>query len=87
MNPFYAAHSTSLSALMDGEWSQISCRWSRGIDWNIHKVGRKWEIGGDLGRGFPLFKTKGAAYEAGSKLILAESRWRAHQRWEQERAA
>jgi len=83
-NPFYSAHSTSLSNLDDGEWSQISCRWGRGIDWNVAKVGKKWEITGRLGQGFPLFQTKTAAYEAASTLILAESSWRGHQRWEAE---
>ena len=68
---------TSLSVLTDGEWSQVSCRWARGINWNIHKVGKRhWEIGGRLGKGFPLFKTRTAAYNAGSTLILMESHHR-----------
>ena len=84
MNPFYSAYPTSLSGLDDGEWSQVSNRWSRGIDWNIHKMGKRWEVGGRLGQGAPLFKTKKEAYAYGSNLILAESCWRGHQRWEQE---
>ena len=88
MNPFYTAHSTSLSHLSDGEWSQVSCRWSRGTDWNVGKIGKRhWEVTGRLGQGAPLFTTKTAAYEYGSNLILAESRWRGHQRWEQEHRA
>jgi len=52
-------------------------RWGRGINWNVAKVGKKWEITGRLGNGFPLFKTKTAAYEAASTLswpkLLARS--------------
>lgn len=85
INPFYDAYETSLSKLDDGEWSQVSCRWSRGIDWNVHKVGKRhWEVAGRLGQGVRLFKTKTAAYEYGSNLILAESHWRGHQKWERE---
>jgi hypothetical protein len=43
----------------------------------VNRVGRKWEIAGYLGRGFPLFTTKAAAYNAATTLILAESSHRA----------
>lgn len=68
---------SSLGTLSDSEWNQLSARWGRGIDWIVHKVGRKWEIGGRLGQGFPLFTTKTAAYEMATNLILRESHHRA----------
>jgi hypothetical protein len=67
---------TSLSKLSEHDWSILSNRWARGIDWNIEKLGKKWHILGDTG-GFPLFKTKSAAYDALTNLILAESHHRA----------
>ena len=84
MNPFHDAHSTSLSSLADHDWSVVSNRWNRGCDWNIDKVGRKWQILGDIGKAFPLFTTKTAAYDAGSHLVIAESHWRAREQWERE---
>ncbi len=73
---------TSLSKLTDGEWSQVSCLWGRGIDWVVKKVGKKWVITDfmELSKGFPLFKTKKAACEAVTNLILRESRCRAEKR-------
>lgn len=81
------AHPTSLSHLSEAEWSQVSNRWSRGIDWNVHKAGSRWEIGGEHFQGFPLFRTKTAAYNAAETLILAESRWRGYQRLRAEMSA
>lgn len=72
--------STSLGALSDSEWNILRNRWSRGIDWNVEKIGRKWNI--HFG-GFPLFKTKKAAYEAGANLICAESK---HRYWKEHNA-
>jgi hypothetical protein len=83
MNPYYDAYETSLSRLSNHDWRILDSRWARGIDWIVYKVGKKWALIDDFGR-FPLFTTKKAAYEAGTKLILAESRWRAAQQWEQE---
>jgi hypothetical protein len=76
------AHSTSLSTLSDHEWHILSSRWSRGIDWTVCKMGRKWIINIDHPsfRAFPLFRTKTAAYDAATNLILAESRYRASRR-------
>ncbi len=71
---------TSLSGLSAGEWSQITCRWHRGIDWNIHKLGRQWLIGGRLGQGAPYFKTKKAAYAYADNLVCWEARYRSQNR-------
>ena len=67
---------TSLSSLSDGEWSQLSNQWARGIDWCVSKVGRRWNVSEAFGN-FPLFKTKSAAYKAVTTLVLWESRCRA----------
>jgi hypothetical protein len=71
---------TSWSRLPDGEWSQISCRWSRGIDWCVYKLGRKWVICCVFGGNWPLYKTKREAYEAVTNLVLIESHNRAYLR-------
>lgn len=74
---------TSLGALNDHDWNVLSNRWSRGIDWIVQKVGKRhWELIGfpTVNAGFPLFTTKTAAYDAGSKLILAESHYRSAKR-------
>ena len=69
---------TSLGKLSDHDWHVLSSRWSRGIDWNVAKVGKRhWRILGDVG-GFPLFSTKTAAFDAMSELICRES---AHRAW------
>ncbi len=69
---------TSLSVLPDHDWHILSSRWSRGVDWNINKVGKKhWEIAGRLGQGVQLFRTKTAAWKYGSNLICLESHHRA----------
>lgn len=71
--------STSLGELSNHDWQIMNSRWSRGIDWNVHKLGKRhWEVGGRLGRGAPLFKTKGAAYQYGENLICLEA---AHRSW------
>jgi hypothetical protein len=82
-NPFYDAYETSLSRLSDSQWAQLSNFWSRGSDWTVSKVGRKWLLSERFGN-FPLFKTKKEACEAASRLILAESRWRGKKRWDSE---
>lgn len=49
-------------------------RWVRGIDWVVTKSGRKWEI---LGYDYPeLFKTKKAAYDRATSMVLTQSRLR-----------
>jgi hypothetical protein len=84
-NPFHAAHDTSLSSLSDHDWQVLRSRWHKGIDWNVGKLGRFWQVTGDCFKGAPLFKTKKAAFDYASNLILAESHWRAHQEWEANR--
>lgn len=69
---------TSLSNLDSHSWAIISNTWAKGIDWIVGKVGRKWEIYGRLGQGFPLFTTKRAAYDAATALVIAESH---HRSW------
>ena len=69
-------HETSLSKLSDHDFQILKSRWNRGIDWIVHRCGRKWELISDFGN-FPLFDTKSAAYDAGTNLILIESRYRA----------
>jgi hypothetical protein len=69
-------HETSLSTLSSDDWQILRGRWARGIDWVVSKVGRRWALSESFGN-FPLFKTKSAAYEAASNLILAESAHRA----------
>jgi hypothetical protein len=68
---------TSLSKLSEHDWQIIRNRWARGVDWVVSKCGKKWQIMGDLGKGFPLFKTKKEAYEAATNLLLMESHHRA----------
>lgn len=79
-NQLEEVEETSLSKLTDGEWSQVSCRWARGIDWCVEKIGKKWGVSPGISKGFPLFKTKKAAYEAAETLVLWESRCRAQKR-------
>jgi len=70
---------TSLSKLSEGEWSQISNRWARGIDWVVMKKGSRWIITG-LGRishYFPTYKTKKVAYEVVTTIVLQEAHDRA----------
>ncbi len=83
MNPFYDAYETSLSKLSEHEWRILQSTWARGEDYWIYKVGKKWALIDAFG-GFPLFKTKTAAHDAGTKLILAESRHRRKLQWEEE---
>lgn len=74
------AHETSLSALSEHDWHILSNRWSRGADWCVSKLGSRWMIGETFGKSWPLFKTKRAAFDALSGLILAESAHRAMKR-------
>lgn len=67
---------TSLSTLDGHEWAQLQSTWAKGILWFTAKVGRKWEITGRLGQGFPLFTTRKAAYAAGTTLVIAEGHHR-----------
>lgn len=71
---------TSLSELPEAEWRDISNRFNRGWDWIVEKIGRRWQIMGRIGRGFGLFDTKTAAYNAASTLYLAEASYRAWMR-------
>jgi hypothetical protein len=73
------ATETTLSNLTYGEWSALSNTWSRGIDCVVWKAGRRWQIHRGFGF-FPTYKTKIAAYDAVTALVLAESRYRASQR-------
>ena len=70
---------TSLGRLSDTEWTMLSNRWARGVDWYVQKIGSQWAPADVFGK-FPLFKTKRAAEEAASKLFLAESLHRAWKR-------
>lgn len=83
-NPFADAYETSLSSLSHHDWCVLSSRYGRGIDHFVEKLSKGWAIMGAEFRAFPIFKTKKAAYEAASKLILAESRWRYAKQWEAE---
>jgi hypothetical protein len=53
--------------------------WSRGIDWCVFKIGRKWHAAECFGLPMP-FKTKTAAYDACTVLVLAAARRRALER-------
>lgn len=86
MNPFYNAHETSLSKLSDHDWNVLRHRAARGIDWTVEKIGRKWAVQSCFGN-FPMYRTKREAGEVAGNLILAESRWRAHEQWERDHAA
>jgi hypothetical protein len=55
--------------------------WSRGIDWCVFKIGRQWRCADCFG--FPvLFKTKKAAYEAATAMVLETARRNAEHRSE-----
>lgn len=86
MNPFYDAHETSLSTLSEHDWSVLRNTVARGVDYFVGKLGRRWQIILPAFSTFPLYRTKTAAYEACSNLVIAESRWRAYQQWESEHA-
>lgn len=49
--------------------------WSRGQSWFVFKVGRKWRVADCFGKSVPLFTTQKAAYEFGTNLVLAASRY------------
>lgn len=63
---------TSLARLSEHEWQILSNTWSRGVDWYVQKVGRKWTPIDIFGT-FPLFKTKREAEQAATTLLLWES--------------
>jgi len=70
--------------LTDSEWSQLSNRWARGIDWCVRRLGTRWTVGDTFAalvdpaaRGWPLWNTKVACYDALTALVLAEARRRA----------
>lgn len=66
---------TALSDLSNHDWQVIKHTWARGIDYFVHKQGeRKWIV--TFGN-FKPFRTKSAAYDAGTALVLAESARRA----------
>ena len=79
-NPYFDANETSLSKLSEHDWAILSSRWSKGIDWYVHKLGSQWEVIESFGKKIPLFKTKRAAGEFADNLLLAESRYRAGKR-------
>lgn len=84
MNPFYDAHSTSLSSRSEHDWNVLRSHWSQFSGFSFcRKLGRKWTVEG-FGISGPLFATRKAAEAYVSNLIMAESRWRAHQKWELE---
>jgi hypothetical protein len=71
---------TSLNRLSEHDWHILSNTWARGVDHYVFKVGRRgWRILDTFGN-FPIFKTKKAAEEAASNLLLAESAYRAAKR-------
>lgn len=67
---------TSWSDMTDANWYTINSRWSRGIDWCVYKIGRKWYIGEEFPNSWPVFLTKHAAFDALTTMVLAESRHR-----------
>ncbi len=83
MNPFYTAHPTSLSGKSEHDWNVMRSHWSMysGSSF-VRKLGRRWTVEG-FGLTYPgLFETKTKAIEYVDNLLLAEGRWRAHERWE-----
>lgn len=68
------APSTPLSRLSEHDWRIAQSRWSRGCDWYIRKVGRKWEI--TLFDYPQTFTTKRAAIDFADSMLLSESRIR-----------
>ena len=67
---------TSLSKLSSHDWMICQNRWTRGIDWVVEKVGKKWTPLECFGKGWPLYKTKTEAYDRVTDLILMEARHR-----------
>lgn len=65
---------TSLSKLPHLEWQHIQNCWSHGIDWCVQRIGKKWAVMSGLYVNAPLFKTKTAAYNFITELVLIESR-------------
>ena len=87
VNPYFDASPTSLSVLSEHDWRILSNTWSRGIDWCVTKIGKKWMVSERISSGAPLFRTKKAAGDFADKLVLAESRHRSRLRWEADEAA
>lgn len=72
-------YKTSLNEDPD-KYREANNLWSRGQDWFVFKVGKRgWELAPCFGK-FPLFKTKTAAYEAGTNLVLAAAAYEAAKR-------
>lgn len=65
-------HKTSLNeAGREVDFRNAQNLWSRGQDWFVFKIGKRWRIADCFGRDIPHFKTKKAAYEFGTNLVLA----------------
>ena len=86
INPFYAAHETSLSRLPEHDWQILRNRSHRGINWTVEKLGRRWLVQGCFGN-FPSYRTKHEAGEMIDNLIIAESHHRAKLQWDAENSA
>ena len=86
INPFYAAHETSLSRLDNHDWQPLYHKAIRGIDWCVEKIGSRWTPQRCFGN-FPLYRTKREAGEMVDDLICAESRHRARLQWDAEHSA
>ena len=71
---------TSLARLSEHEWKILQATWSRGVDWYVTKVGRRWWTPIDVFGAFPLFKTKREAEAAATTLFLWEARNRSLKR-------
>lgn len=66
-----------MTQLMDETtYRNLSNRWSRGIDWCVTKVGRKWEILSHELNYPETFKTKREAYERVTMIVLTQARLR-----------
>lgn len=73
--------------LSDSDWSILSNRWARGIDWCVRQLGRHWTVGETFAclfdprpGGWPLWQTRDAAFDALTARVLHESRRRAQAR-------
>jgi hypothetical protein len=71
-----AEYETSFSKLNDHDWSIVTSTWARGVDWCVGKLGCQWTVYETFGKRWPLYRTKVAAYEAVTNLVLTESRRR-----------
>lgn len=83
-NPFFDAHETSLGRLSEHDWRVLSAHHSMFSAYSLcRKLGRKWTVEG-FGLTGPLFKTKTAAAEYVTDLVLAEGRHRRRLQWDAE---